>query len=87
MVERRPPKPEVEGSSPSSPALNIGYFDMFSKIGKYFFEVKKELGKVSWLNRQELRGSTIVVLVFCLILVLFLFVIDLVIVTIRNQVY
>ncbi len=60
---------------------------MFSKIGKYFFEVKKELGKVSWLNRQELRGSTIVVLAFCIILVFFLFVIDLILVNIRGLIY
>ena len=60
---------------------------MFNKIGKYFFEVKKELGKVSWLNRQELRGSTIVVLAFCIILILFLFVIDLVLVNIRGLIY
>ena len=60
---------------------------MFSKIGKYFFEVRKELGKVSWLNAQELRGSTIVVLAFCVILVFFLFIIDMIIAAIRNQVY
>ena len=46
---------------------------MISKISKYFVEVKRELGKVSWLNKQELRGSTIVVLVFSMIVVLFLF--------------
>ena len=60
---------------------------MFSKIGKYFFEVKKELGKVAWLNKQELRGSTIVVLAFCVILVFFLFVIDLILVNIRGLIY
>ena len=86
MVERRPPKPEVEGSSPSSPALNRVRY-MFSKIGKYFFEVRKELSKVAWLNRQELRGSTIVVLAFCIILVMFLFVIDLLLSNVRGWVY
>tara|TARA_Y100000741_G_scaffold98795_1_gene73339 strand:+ start:66 stop:248 length:183 start_codon:yes stop_codon:yes gene_type:complete len=60
---------------------------MFNKIGKYFFEVRKELSKVAWLNRQELRGSTIVVLSFCIILILFLFVIDLLLVNIRGLVY
>ena len=50
---------------------------MIGKISKYFVEVKRELAKVSWLNKQELRGSTIVVLVFSLIVVLFLFLIDL----------
>lgn len=60
---------------------------MISKISKYFVEVKRELGKVSWLNKQELRGSTIVVLVFSLIVVLFLFLIDLIISSIRGQIF
>ena len=60
---------------------------MIGKISKYFVEIKKEMGKVSWLNKQELRGSTIVVLVFSLIVVLFLFVIDLIISSIRGQIF
>ena len=60
---------------------------MISRISRYFGEIKKEMGKVSWLNKQELRGSTIVVLVFSLIVVLFLFVIDLIISSIRGQVF
>ena len=60
---------------------------MIGRISKYFVEIKKEMGKVSWLNKQELRGSTIVVLVFSLIVVLFLFVIDLVISSIRGQIF
>ena len=58
---------------------------MIGRISRYFGEIKKEMGKVSWLNKQELRGSTIVVLVFSLIVVLFLFVIDLIISSIRGQ--
>ena len=60
---------------------------MIGKISKYFVEVKRELGKVSWLNKQELRGSTIVVLVFSLMVVLFLFLIDLIISSIRGQIF
>ena len=60
---------------------------MISKIARYFFEIKKEMSKVSWLNREELRGSTIVVLTFSLIVVLFLFVVDLVITAIRGQLF
>ncbi len=60
---------------------------MIGKISKYFVEVKRELGKVSWLNKQELRGSTIVVLVFSLIVVLFLFLIDLIISSVRGQIF
>ena len=46
---------------------------MFRKIIKYFSEVSQELTKVSWPTREELYGSTAVVLVLCLILSLFVF--------------
>ena len=42
----------------------------------YFSGVKLELKKVSWINKQELIGSTMVVLVFAMILGLFLYVLD-----------
>ena len=60
---------------------------MFSRIAKYFFEIKKEMNKVSWLNSQELRGSTIVVLAFSIVVILFLFIVDLVITAIRGQIF
>ena len=71
MVERRPPKPEVEGSSPSSPAGNIMKF-----LKTYFNDVKIELRKVTWLSKNEMLGSTTVVWVFAIIVALFLFVVD-----------
>ena len=42
----------------------------------YFSGVKLELKKVSWIGKQELIGSTMVVLVFAMILGLFLYVLD-----------
>jgi preprotein translocase subunit SecE len=35
---------------------------MFKKISNFLNEVKLELKKVSWSNREELIGSTVVVL-------------------------
>ena len=70
MVERRPPKPEVEGSSPSSPALNM------NRIINYFKSISVELKKVSWLTKEQLINSTIIVGVFAFIISLFLFVLD-----------
>jgi len=49
---------------------------MFEKIGQYFSSVQTELKKVSWLSKDELLGSTIIVGVFSLIVSIFLFVID-----------
>lgn len=49
---------------------------MFQKISKYLSEVSQELSKVSWPTREELYGSTAVVLVLCLILSMFIFGVD-----------
>jgi|TARA_B110000467_G_scaffold51392_1_gene47057 preprotein translocase subunit SecE len=49
---------------------------MFEKIGQYFASVQTELKKVSWLSRDELLGSTVIVGVFSLIVSIFLFIID-----------
>ena len=48
-----------------------------NKISQYVTEIKAELAKVSWPTREELYGSTTVVLVLCLILSVFVFFVDL----------
>ena len=70
MVERRPPKPEVEGSSPSSPAL------IMNKIINYFKGINLEMRKVSWLTKEQLLNSTFIVLGFAVLISIFLFVLD-----------
>ena len=47
-----------------------------NKISQYLSDVRQEVSKVSWPTREELYGSTTVVLVFCLILSLFVFGVD-----------
>ena len=49
---------------------------MFEKIGQYLGSVQIELKKVSWLSKDELFGSTVIVGIFSLIVSIFLFVID-----------
>ena len=49
---------------------------MFEKIGQYFSSVQTELKKVTWLSKDELFGSTVIVGVFSLIVSIFLFVVD-----------
>jgi preprotein translocase subunit SecE len=49
---------------------------MLRKIQTYFGEVSQELSKVSWPSREELYGSTLVVIVLCVILSLFVFGVD-----------
>ena len=70
MVEHRPPKPGVVGSSPTSPAffeiVKIDKGIMFKSIGNYFSGVKKEVKKVSWLSKKEILGSTVIVFIFAM---------------------
>jgi preprotein translocase subunit SecE len=49
---------------------------MIQKISKYLSEVKQELSKVSWPTREEVYGSTGVVVVLCIIFSLFVFGVD-----------
>jgi len=49
---------------------------MFEKIGQYFVSVQTELKKVTWLSKDELFQSTVIVGVFSVIVSIFLFVID-----------
>lgn len=53
--------------------LLIRYYE---KIKKFLIEVKVELSKVSWSTREELIGSTAVVIVITVLIALFIFCID-----------
>ena len=45
---------------------------MFEKIKNFLKEVKLELTKVTWTSKQELMGSTVIVILLSLILALFI---------------
>ena len=49
---------------------------MFEKISQYISSVQLEMKKVTWLSKDEMMGSTIIVAVFSIIIALFLFSID-----------
>ena len=49
---------------------------MIGKISEYFNGVKIEVKKVTWLSKQEMLGSTVIVGVFSVVIALFLFVVD-----------
>ena len=49
---------------------------MVNKISQYFNGVQIEMKKVTWLSKQEMLGSTIIVGVFAVLIAIFLFVID-----------
>ena len=49
---------------------------MIKSVTKYINSVTLEMKKVSWLSKDELVGSTMVVGVFAVIIGIFLFIID-----------
>lgn len=49
---------------------------MLAKVRNFFTEVRVEMGKVTWSTREELAGSTAVVLMAMLILSSFIGVAD-----------
>ena len=49
---------------------------MFVKIREYFKSIKIEMGKVSWMSRNQTVNSTIIVGVFAFIIATFLFTLD-----------
>ena len=77
MVERRSPKPEAEGSSPSAPANN----ELFKKVDmknpiKFIQEVKQEAFKVSWPTGKETIQGALMVFVMALVMSLFFLLLD-----------
>lgn len=49
---------------------------MIKKITTYLSDVKAEMSKVSWPTKEELRDSTIIVIVLSVVLAIFVFVVD-----------
>ena len=71
MVERRSPKPEAEGSSPSAPAKS--YKNIMRNPLKFIQEVKQEAFKVTWPTGKETLQGTLMVVVMAVIASLFFF--------------
>ena len=74
MVERRSPKPEAEGSSPSAPA-KLSLEIMRNPI-KFIQEVKQEAFKVTWPTKKEVMIGSAMVLVLATIAALFFLLLD-----------
>jgi preprotein translocase subunit SecE len=49
---------------------------MKEKILGFFTDVYKEMSKVTWPKRNELQDSTVLVLVVCLIIAAFVYLVD-----------
>ena len=73
MVERRSPKPEAEGSSPSAPANRLKI--MRNPI-KFIQEVKQEAFKVTWPTGKETLQGALMVFVMAVVMSLFFLLLD-----------
>jgi len=60
---------------------------MFQKINKFFLEVRQEMAKVSWPTRDELKGTTIIVIVITILLSVFIWLADKVLEGLLNIIY
>ena len=49
---------------------------MIHKISQYFNGVQIEMKKVTWLSKQEMMGSTLIVGLFSVLVAIFLFIAD-----------
>ena len=74
MVERRSPKPEAEGSSPSAPA-NLSLETMRNPI-KFIQEVKQEAFKVTWPTWKETLQGALMVFAMAVVMSLFFLLLD-----------
>jgi len=61
--------------------------NVYKKTANFLQEVRQELGKVSWSNRQELIGSTVVVIAITFLTALFIGLIDLLLSKILSLVF
>jgi preprotein translocase subunit SecE len=52
---------------------------MKEKIINFFNDIVKEMKKVTWPTKQELKESTTIVIVVCLVIAAFTYVIDMII--------
>ena len=73
MVERRSPKPEVVGSSPSAPAKKK---EIMKNPVKFLQEVKQEAFKVTWPTGKETLQGTLMVAAMAIIASIFFLLLD-----------
>ena len=74
MVERRSPKPEAEGSSPSAPANKLK--NIMRNPIKFIQEVKQEAFKVSWPTGKETLQGALMVFAMAVAMSLFFLLLD-----------
>ena len=80
MVERRSPKPDVEGSSPSGRELykRQQMNDTLNEITTYLKSVKLEWAKITWPERKQVVAETFAVLAIVFLFTVAVYLIDII---------
>ena len=73
MVERRSPKPEVVGSSPSAPAKFER--DMKNPL-KFFQEVTQETFRITWPTKKDTMMGAVMVFALASVAAIFFLILD-----------
>ena len=60
---------------------------ILAKPINFLKEVRAELGKVAWSTRQEVLGSTIVVITITAIMAVFIFIVDIILSKALNLIF
>ena len=74
MVERRSPKPEVVGSSPSAPAKF--WKRVMKNPLKFIQEVKQETFRITWPTKKETMMGAVMVFALASIAAIFFLILD-----------
>ncbi len=72
MVERRSPKPEVVGSSPSAPAKKY----IMKNPLKFIQEVKQETFRITWPTKKDTMMGAVMVFALASIAAIFFLILD-----------
>jgi preprotein translocase subunit SecE len=73
LVERRSPKPEVVGSSPSAPAKLINFM---KNPFKFIQEVKQETFRITWPTKKDTMMGAVMVFALASIAAIFFLILD-----------
>ena len=60
---------------------------MLERLKQFLMEVKLELKKVTWPRRDEIRGTTTVVIITVFIVGIFLAVVDVILIQLRQWIF
>ena len=74
MVERRSPKPDAEGSSPSAPANKL--IIIMKNPLKFIQEIKQEAFVVTWPTGKETLQGTLMVVAMAIVASIFFLLLD-----------